>query len=1333
MMKINFDSSNKTPQPWTIVLCKRNKDRMGQLHNITDLRGSFNLNSAQELSFTLHKELNGVEERLWDEVYNLKIIWVKELDTYFQIEVDVTDSKVDNIKNITATSLCEAELSQIMLHDIQINETEDIESFTILHPEMSDEEVREACQIKFWNKEYPERSLLYKVLHDKAPHYTIKHVDESLAGLQRTFTIDGTSIYDWLVGDCSEQFDCIFEFDSRDRSISAYDLFSVCENDNCSYYIETGNRYRENFNDFCPKCGSRKIHVYGHDTGIIVDKNNLTEEVQLTTDVDSIKNTFRLVAGDDTMTVAVQGINPNGSDYLYYFSEEMYHDMSDDLAQALRDYETKQESYEEEYSQIMLDMYDNLDETAELVHVRMPSYEIADMNAESEADILNNSDLSVIGFTSVSVPPSESTVNRAIEQYAKCFIHSGFFKVEAVNVTYTPSDLTWRGQLKISNYNNEYQGVNGNNIDDTAYTNYFTSTLVGADINATSYEKYIQQKCDKIIANDIKNERDINVFNILKFYITPEYFRDHIGDYCLNRLTDFRDSLQSCIDVMQIEVASANTNTEEGRKTLEIYKRYYDKLIYLNGGYLYDDTNKNNYIDGKIPEYEIEKTRLESEYASLVERQKEIQAELNFKNHLDSYNANLYEEFCSFRREDVYQNNNYISDYYVKNYDNAGLFENARLFLKEANKQIRISAEYQHSISTNLYNLLLMEEFDPLIDNFELGNFIRVRVEDDIYRLRLIHYEVDFSDLSTLNTDFSDMTKTGNSLNDVKSILDSAQQMATSYGYIEKQAEKGTVAYGTLEDFRRDGLLSALYKINNNVNEEITFDHRGIMAKSYDDITDSYLDKQLRITHNILAFTKDNWRTVSLALGNFNYYDEDGVWREGYGINADFCISSYIQGSTIVGGKIMSPYDTSKYKNHMTILDLTNGDFKIGNQTNGLEYTNSTNTLSLYGGTFRAANIIGGSFSSSSGGFWIHDDGTFNFGSGNSYISYNGSNITFGSGVVLSWDQVSDQPDIPTDEDISTIATTITNNSIATARIRADQITAGTLSSDVIFAGSISADRIQGGSLSGVNLTIGGTYSWGTGGRQIPMFYVNSDGTTIIKRIISNQISLTNGGTRSVEIYNSGYEHVFGVMNIDGGTAVDSRITTELICTMGTYFNKLKNDGSGTYEDEPVYEPQQYYNPVIGFREVYIGSGYSPGIYSDGYGEIGNLRDVKYLVETYSDKRVKENINTLSDITDNYMKLSPVKFNFITNTSIKKDWDYEYGLIAQDVEKVFPELIGKSNPLTSKQKELCGDYIYSLNYNGLHALHIQMIQKQQHEIDSLKEEIEQLKEMIKNK
>lgn len=87
-------------------------------------------------------------------------------------------------KLITAKSLCEAELGQVILHDIEINTEGDIAREEYTEPTI------------FYNPSKKNCSLLNRIF-EKVPGYTIAHVDETLLNIQRSFSIDGTSVYDF--------------------------------------------------------------------------------------------------------------------------------------------------------------------------------------------------------------------------------------------------------------------------------------------------------------------------------------------------------------------------------------------------------------------------------------------------------------------------------------------------------------------------------------------------------------------------------------------------------------------------------------------------------------------------------------------------------------------------------------------------------------------------------------------------------------------------------------------------------------------------------------------------------------------------------------------------------------------------------------------------------------------------------------------------------------------------------------------------------------------------------------------------------------------------------
>lgn len=96
-----------------------------------------------------------------------------------------------------------------------------------------------------------------------------------------------------------------------------------------------------------------------------------------------------------------------------------------------------------------------------------------------------------------------------------------------------------------------------------------------------------------------------------------------------------------------------------------------------------------------------------------------------------------------------------------------------------------------------------------------------------------------------------------------------------------------------------------------------------------------------------------------------------------------------------------------------------------------------------------------------------------------------------------------------------------------------------------------------------------------------------------------------------------------------------------------------------------------------------------------------------------SDQRLKQNITPLTDDTlDNIMKLNPVSFNW--DPSFSADQTLQYGLIAQQVAQVFPNLVSKTAPTP-----LTPDGTYSINFNGLYSPIIKSIQEMNLNVTSI--------------
>jgi len=117
-----------------------------------------------------------------------------------------------------------------------------------------------------------------------------------------------------------------------------------------------------------------------------------------------------------------------------------------------------------------------------------------------------------------------------------------------------------------------------------------------------------------------------------------------------------------------------------------------------------------------------------------------------------------------------------------------------------------------------------------------------------------------------------------------------------------------------------------------------------------------------------------------------------------------------------------------------------------------------------------------------------------------------------------------------------------------------------------------------------------------------------------------------------------------------------------------------------------------------------------------------------------SDKRMKTNIKPMESILGKVMKMQPSRYEYNRNNPAKIQ---SIGFLAQDVEPLFPEVVNKEK-LENDTSGL-GE-IYGIDYAGLSVVAIKAIQEQQKiieqqnaDIELLKQQMEELKQLIKTK
>lgn len=921
LIEISPDGQPITPD---LVLSYRGGTKQGIIHNVQSLTNANALVETAEISFDVYKEIDGVECQLWDDIRDFRLVYIPHLDTstfnpWYELSVEVDENDC-TIKHCQGVHLQEAELGQLTLNGVEINTEDDIArddySPTIIY-----------------DPKNPEASALDRILKDKASHYTIVHVDSSIANLQRTFSWDGSSIKD-AFDDIANEVECLFkygEYTNNDgkihRTISVYDL-----NDRCMECGERGSFTTK----VCPKCGSANINYgYGTDSGIFLSHENFAGDITYSSNKDSVKNCFRLVAGDDLMTATIRNINPSGSQYIWYLSDSVRADMSHALQNKLKAYDTEYESYSTEKQidipstviseyNALINKYKLYDDT--LTNIKYPIIGYSALTdvyysalnfysllkttlapasehgekttAAKELTKLTTNTLSPLGIQNAEIS-SSATVTSAVQNYAKVFIDTSLYRITAKCNTYEAK--VWKGTITLTGYSDD---------EDTA-----TSAVLTVYVSDATPD-FIKCQIEKAMK---KNNVDATG-TVALFKKSESEFKQALSFYSVDNLNILASIARGCLDIL-IQQGVADPENE---LYSSMYLPYYNRSVW---------------IQDELREREAEVLKLRGTRSNpdgvldYIEKQRQaIANKLDLRSYLGE---TLWVEFCSFRRDDTYQNDNFISD----GLSDTELIAQAKEFIKNAEREIVKSATLQHTISCNLNNFLLVKEqdveespvpivtldgihiithdqlylvkgnatFSPLLVNFEVGNWVHIEIDGVVYKLRLTSYKIDYDNLDKLDVEFSDVTYGLDYMSDTQSILAQAQSMATSYSMVQHQANKGNNANKQIMDMVENGLnLTNKRIVNAADNQNMVVDESGLLMREKNEFGDDYSAEQTKIINHGFYYTNDGWKTVKTGLGKYIYYDpETGTYKEDYGI-----IAHKIVGNIILGNEL-GIYNTS--------------------------------------------------------------------------------------------------------------------------------------------------------------------------------------------------------------------------------------------------------------------------------------------------------------------------------------------------------------------------------------------------------------------------------------
>lgn len=1335
MAKIIYDKNIEIAAP-TLLLKKRDFTTLGTL-TASEISYKNNFNSCNELSFKVYKTRDKKQDALWEEINDYNIVYLPEYSEYFELQVSLSED-TGTYKTITGTSLAENELTNTKIYDIEINTENDMArenydpNFPVIFYRNPD---NYADYGDIWNSDpkytvkdsygyvddaktqekrkniLKTSSLLHRIL-EKASNYKIGYIAPSLMELKTwyQFSISDTNIYDELTGEIAEQYQCLFTFEIKSdgtRYVNAYDLCSTC--------LECG--YRGDFHDICPECGSTEFSgAYGKDTAIFVSKDNLAASASIESNKDELKNCFRVSGGDDIITASVANCNPNGTNYYYCFSDEMLQNMPTVLTEKIKSYNvlydayvnTKKffitESHAADYNKVISYvkekypdtryqtisslitgyhnisalLYDIIDLELYLESSMMPTPDIDGQSIDEAKNLLTSGSLSPIAVSDSSAS-AKTVVDNAVLGMAKTYVNTALYKVDIQESEYRKAakkeeNGTWSGIIQLTS-------IEDNTV--TAATARLTITV------NSDKETYLNQKLAREMAKS-----DNAVKDITSMKMPYSEFCKRIQYYSIHYLTGVKESYDNCISII---IGSDNSELYDAMKNQ--YQERSDKLeaqiafmteLYQQVSILYDD---------------------------ITAIQEAVKNDLDFEAYLG---PDLWNVFCSYRREDSYQNSNFIYD----NLDNAALILRTNELIDMAKKELYKAANMQYKVTASLNNLLALKEFQPIVEDFDCGNWIHLAADDKIYYLRLISYSVNFDDLSKIEVEFSTVERIWSGVSDVGSIINSAASIAGSYSATTQQIKNAAKSSKYVENWVQKGLDATATKIVNNAdNQDIVWDQTGILCRRYDDIENKYDPYQFKIISNGGYLINTDTNSVKTGIGKFIYLDPNNNFQEtvGYGVIADTIVSDIVltkelgiyspnggvkingEGITLDGGKItwtspVNSSDVSGLEEYKTNTTKSLEDFKasLGDALGVTEITSDSVISPKIGGGYLyikdaretgntgisvEINPNGTSFNGHSGNyiFNIQKDNSLIMGvdhNGTGYFtgSINGGsininnrflvdpegNVTLPPGTKLSWADIKDTDSVAT-------KSYVTGQGYQTAS-QVTQITENTIQTGNLTADNLSvkAANIQGQlNASQINTT--------------GLIAENISGATISGKTIEGSTISSVSGNYSTNISNGVMETTLIklIPPVEGsgfvpGIARLNSAKDEVIC--GLYF----------YDDRRIETNGNLYVGINGTKAL-IANRISSDVVTIGPSACRPIEDKGATcgssscrwADVYStksnnntsDRNLKHDIYDISEIYEKlFYKLKPV--TYMLNSGDRT----HMGFISQDLEESMNEL-----------------------------------------------------------
>ena len=869
-----------------VFLCEVDKKRICQL-DATNLQGTFKFNAYSEISFTVGRVYtNTVTGKtslnpFYDKIEALRLIELEGFG-YFEIQdPEINSDGIQETKSITAYSL-EYTLSQKYIEGFNINTGEN-NSVEVVYANGP------IVPVTLYNPDRKELSLLHIIL-EKVYGWEIGHIDESLKTMSRTFEISRVYVYDFIMQDICDKFNCYVVFDTMETNtegkkvnkinIYAEALITKRRGDGITTTFYTDHAYKEISSVSIDSC---KTTEYTHTfidggvsrddqsyitfmappikgaaieiidgsqlnwiTDVYVSFQNLAREIDISYSADDIKTVLTVKGADDLDIREVNMGLPYLVDISYYCNVGW---MGQDLYDAYLTYSKKCEDNQQAYVENSAQM---IKLTNEIHH---------EQNRISLQYVISEN----VGTNTVGTYYIKGTdAVTGYDSYKEVVLPDEF----NANVVY---------------YTLNYVGINEEKFNAlySALQSYFMSqdqNDVGKLDEIKDQFKFLTTYTIDTFIQDLSTaeelaQKNLYIYNFLEG-IWPE-----LGYNPLNNLY-----------YKPYKLRKDNAETDGWNdQSSENYWQYYPVTLVVTS------------IETAMNEKKLLIDAKENDYTTLSNNNKEI---LESTTIVNNFTPVQQAKLSSFLREDEYTDDNF----FITDYDTPeDIIRTKQELLQCGRIELQKLCSPKLSFSMDMANIYAIPEFDPIVHNFDLGKLINIEIrpktiEDAAYvkQARLLQVDFNFEDFSDFSCEFGELTslRTPSSIHAdlLATALTAGKSVASNASYWNKGIDIATSTQIKIQQ----GLLGMGQSLYTS-DQSVVIDNDGIRLRRVNE-DGTFSPYQAWIKNNTIVLSDNGFAensTPRMGLGEFTV---DGTTF--YGILAEAVLSGYIEGSTMVGGKI---------------------------------------------------------------------------------------------------------------------------------------------------------------------------------------------------------------------------------------------------------------------------------------------------------------------------------------------------------------------------------------------------------------------------------------------